>query len=181
MTASTASAAQQTRLARSDGPHGPHGSALRAAFAQLPTGVTVVTTTTAAGPAGATASAVCSLSLEPPLVLLGIGARSQTLERILDSGRFLVNVLPVGASATASAFAAPGTSPEARFTSVPSVPHHPYEGLPALDEALAWVACSVHRTYPGGDHVIVIGHVDHCRHGEGQPLVRHAGRYRRLA
>ncbi|MEU3550874.1 flavin reductase family protein [Streptomyces longwoodensis] len=173
MTAYTAPATQ-----RSPGLGGPDGSALRAAFAQLPTGVTVVTTLTTAGPAGVTASAVCSLSLDPPLVLLGIGARSQTLERILDSGRFLVNVLPVGASATASAFAAPGTSPESRFA---SVPHHTYEGLPALDDALAWVACSVERTYPGGDHTVVIGHADRCRNDEGQPLVRHAGRYRQLA
>ncbi|SOE07562.1 flavin reductase family protein [Streptomyces sp. Ag109_G2-15] len=156
----------------------PLAPALRAAFSQLPTGVTVITTTTAAGPAGVTASAVCSLSLDPPLVLLGIGARSQTLERIRSRGNFLVNVLPVGASATASAFAAPGTSPEARFT---AVPWHTYEDMPALDDALAWVACSVERTYPGGDHVIVIGRALDCRHRDGQPLVRHAGRYRQLA
>ena len=55
--------------------------------------VTVVTTANNKIPHGATVSAVASLSLEPPMVGVALDRRSQLLARILQSGRFGVNVL----------------------------------------------------------------------------------------
>ena len=59
----------------------------------LPTGVTVVTAFADDGPAGATASAVCSLSLEPMMMLVCLDRGSRTLGAVEEAGRFGINVL----------------------------------------------------------------------------------------
>jgi flavin reductase (DIM6/NTAB) family NADH-FMN oxidoreductase RutF len=66
---------------------------LRAAMSRFPTGVTVVTAIGPAGPAGATANAVVSLSLEPPLMLACLDLGSRTLVAVEHAGRFGINVL----------------------------------------------------------------------------------------
>ena len=57
------------------------------------TGVTVVTTTTAARPIGRTVSAMCSVSAEPPLLLVAIRTDSPLVAAIDARGAFAVNVL----------------------------------------------------------------------------------------
>ncbi|MCX4690680.1 flavin reductase family protein [Kitasatospora purpeofusca] len=150
----------------------------RAAFAALPTGVTVLTTTTKRGPAGMTASAVSSLSLDPPLVLLCLTRQSQMLKRIHERQAFVINILPAGTEAIATAFAAPGTTPEHRFA---GIGWHEYEALPVLTDALALIACTVETVHPGGDHMILIGRSFSSIRRPGEPLVRHAGSFRRLS
>ena len=58
----------------------PSPERFRDALASYPTGVTVVTAMGADGPAGATANAVTSLSLEPPMMLACLDRGSRTLE-----------------------------------------------------------------------------------------------------
>jgi Flavin reductase like domain len=69
------------------------GLAFREAIAHFATGVTVVTTTYEGRPAGMTASAVCSLSLDPVLLVVCIDNRLATHTAIEASRRFAVNVL----------------------------------------------------------------------------------------
>ena len=69
------------------------GLAFREAIAHFATGVTVVTTTHDGRPAGMTASAVCSLSLDPVLLVVCIDNRLATHKAIDASKRFAVNVL----------------------------------------------------------------------------------------
>src|SRR3954468_9206276 len=77
----------------------------RAAMAMMPTGVTVVSATGPDGPAGATANAVCSLSIEPMLMLACLDRGSRTLLAVQAADRFAINVLHAGQEATARAFA----------------------------------------------------------------------------
>jgi 3-hydroxy-9,10-secoandrosta-1,3,5(10)-triene-9,17-dione monooxygenase reductase component len=149
---------------------------LRRAFARLAAGVTVVTTMSPDGPKGMTATAVCSLSLDPPLVLACLHNRSRTLAAVRDAGAFAVNILRADQAGTATAFATP-MADQARFA---GVAHRLHDGLPVLAAALAWVTCGVAATYPGGDHTIVLGAVTGIGLGDGQPLVRQRGRYRLL-
>jgi len=79
----------------------------RDAIANLATAVSIITTTADGKPAGMTASAVCSLSLEPVLLLVCINARLPTHEAIERAGRFAVNVLPEGCERLATHFARP--------------------------------------------------------------------------
>jgi flavin reductase (DIM6/NTAB) family NADH-FMN oxidoreductase RutF len=87
----------------------------RDAVALLATGVTVVTTTTPGGPAGMTASAVCSLSLAPVALLVCISTHLPTHEALDESGSFAVNVLGEGQEALARRFATPAVD---RFVGV---------------------------------------------------------------
>ncbi|GAB3861810.1 flavin reductase family protein [Micromonospora andamanensis] len=152
--------------------------ALREAFAHLPAAVTVVTTLTPDGPAGMTASAVSSLSLDPPLLLICAANTSGTLARLRAHGRFAVNTLPAGHRTLAHTFANPEPHPGHRFT---CVPYRIVDAVPVLSDALTVFTCAVEQTHPGGDHTIVVGRITAVSHHPGQPLLWHARSYRRLA
>jgi 3-hydroxy-9,10-secoandrosta-1,3,5(10)-triene-9,17-dione monooxygenase reductase component len=140
--------------------------AFREAIAHFATGVTVVTTTRQGRPAGMTASAVCSLSLDPVLLLVCIDNRLATHEAIETSRRFAINVLGEGDEALARHFA---RRAEDKFAGVPLV-----EGSdpPLLAQAIASFVCDVDERVPGGDHSIFIGHVRACAATPGRrPLV----------
>src|SRR5688572_16226123 len=70
------------------------GANFRLALSQFATGVTVVLTRDAAGaPAGLTVSAFSSVSLDPPLVLICVDARSDAHDPLARSRTFGVSVL----------------------------------------------------------------------------------------
>lgn len=149
----------------------------RDACARLPSAVCVVTGTDADGPYGATASAVCSLSMDPLLLLVCLDNRSRTLARLLAGGAFAINALPEGEAALASRFASPISGAE-KFH---GVGHRLAHGTPVLDASSAWFACQVYRTHDGGDHTIVVGRVTAVHHGDAPPLVWHDRNFRSLA
>ena len=72
----------------------------RIALGAYPTGVTVVTAIGPSGPSGATANAVTSLSLDPPMMLACLDRGSRTLTAVRAQGRFGVNVLAAGQRVT---------------------------------------------------------------------------------
>jgi len=139
------------------------------------TGVTVVTATGPEGPVGMTANAVCSLSLEPLLLLVCFDNEARTLPVVQDTGRFGVNVLASGQQALARLFAS--KAPEAaKFA---GVEHAVHDGIPVIEGVLAWVGCTLERLIPGGDHTIGIGSVTAAEFaGEAEPLVWYRGVYR---
>jgi 3-hydroxy-9,10-secoandrosta-1,3,5(10)-triene-9,17-dione monooxygenase reductase component len=151
---------------------------LRDVFARIPAAVNLVTTMSAAGPTGMTASSVCCLSLEPPLVLVCVDNRSRTLHGLRRCRRFGVNLLRDQHAELADAFARPDVDKASRLR---EVAHHRVGEVVVLDDALAWLVCRLCAAYPGGDHTIVVGHVEALGHRPGEPLVRHDRRYRALA
>jgi 3-hydroxy-9,10-secoandrosta-1,3,5(10)-triene-9,17-dione monooxygenase reductase component len=140
----------------------------------LPTGVTVVT---ASGPTGATANAVCSLSIEPMLMLACLDRGSRTLLAVQAANRFGISVLHAGQEPIARAFAT--KAPVADKWD--GVAWSERDGIPAIDDALAFVACDLRDVIAGGDHVIVTGEVTAFKTSKGDPLVFHAGDYRPLS
>jgi 3-hydroxy-9,10-secoandrosta-1,3,5(10)-triene-9,17-dione monooxygenase reductase component len=145
-------------------------------MARLPTGVTVVTAMGAEGPSGLTANAVVSLSLDPPLMLACLDRGSRTLRAVESAGRFGVNVLGAGHEDLARAFSTKAPQPE-KWDGVAWTER---AGIPALDEALVWVACDLEDVLTGGDHVIATGSVLEVESTDGDPLVFHQGAYRAL-
>jgi flavin reductase (DIM6/NTAB) family NADH-FMN oxidoreductase RutF len=142
------------------------GLAFREAIAHFATGVTVVTTTHEGHPAGMTASAVCSLSLDPVLLVVCIDNRLATHKAIEASKRFAVNVLGERDEELARRFA---RRAEDKFAGVALV-----EGSdpPVLAKAIAHFVCTVEERVPGGDHSIFIGKVSHCEATPGcRPLL----------
>jgi len=154
----------------------PTPAQLRAAMALVPTGVTVVSALAAEGPAGATANAVTSLSLEPPLMLACFDRGSRTLKIAGESGRFGISVLRDDHAEQARMFASKSPHEEKWR----DVPWSERESVPILDHALIWTACELERIHEGGDHVVAIGRVLALGRDEGEPLVFHRGSYRAL-
>lgn len=138
------------------------------------TGVTIVTSTGPDGPAGMTTNAVTSLSLRPRLLLVCFEQRSRTLDAVRASERFAVNILRHEDEALAAVFATKRVARE-KFERVTHTEAH---GVPVLDSALAWIACSLRELHPGGDHVIGIGEVIGMYVGaDADPLAYYRGRY----
>ncbi len=151
----------------------PSPKDFRQAMALVPTAVTVVTAPRDAIAAGATASAVASLSLDPPMMLVCLDRRSRTLGAVRASGRFAVNVLSSEGADHARSFSTPA-SHEEKWAGVGSSEQ---DGVPVLDEALVWIVCELRDLLDGGDHVIVTGVVTGLGTREGVPLIYHAGEY----
>jgi flavin reductase (DIM6/NTAB) family NADH-FMN oxidoreductase RutF len=156
---------------------GPDPAGFRTAMGMLPTGVTVVTAAGPEGPAGATANAVSSLSIEPMLMLACLDRGSRTLLAVQAANRFGISVLHAGQEEIARAFATKAPVPDKWA----GVTWNEREGVPAIDDALVFVACDLRDVIAGGDHVIVTGEVTALETSEGNPLVFHAGAYRPLS
>ena len=146
----------------------------RSVMGRFATGVTVVTATTPEGPVGMTANAVCSLSLDPLLLLVAFDNDARTLRVVRETGRFGVNVLAAGHEDLARLFASK-TPEREKFA---DVPHTVHDGIPVIEGALAWVGCRLEQLIPGGDHTIGIGAVEAAEAGHGEPLLWFRGGYR---
>jgi flavin reductase (DIM6/NTAB) family NADH-FMN oxidoreductase RutF len=154
----------------------PTPDQLRSVMALAPTAVTVVTASGSDGPAGATANAVTSLSLEPPLMLACLDRGSRTLEVVRAGGAFGISVLASGQEAVARGFASKAPHTE-KFR---EVGWSERSGVPILDGAIAWVACALRELHPGGDHEVAFGEALDAGGQGGDPLIFYAGSYRPL-
>ena len=143
---------------------------------KLPTGVTIVTAVGPDGPAGATANAVSSLSIEPMLMLACLDRGSRTLLAVQAANRFGVSVLHAGQEEIARGFATKAPVAE----KWQGVAWSERGGVPAIEDALVFVACELRDVIAGGDHVIVTGEVVELARVEGDPLVFHDGGYQPL-
>jgi flavin reductase (DIM6/NTAB) family NADH-FMN oxidoreductase RutF len=151
-------------------------SDLRAALGQFATGVTVVTARSRRDePIGVTANSFTSVSLDPPLILWCQSRHAPAASHFRPATRFAVNVLAGHQDHLARRFAAPAHD---KFADVDRS-HGPH-GLPLLGGTVARFICRVVTTYDGGDHLIHVGEVDSHERADGEPLLFHAGRYRRI-
>jgi flavin reductase (DIM6/NTAB) family NADH-FMN oxidoreductase RutF len=152
----------------------PDSASFRAAMATLPTAVTIVTASDDDGPAGATANAVCSLSIEPMLMLACLDRGSRTLLTVQAANRFGVSFLHAGQELLARSFAT--KAPVAEKWA--DVGWSERAGVPAIDDALVFVACDLRDVVAAGDHVILTGEVRELETAAGDPLVYQGGEYR---
>ena len=155
----------------------PDAAAYRSAISHFATGVTVVTSTGAEGPAGLTANAICSLSLNPLLMLVCLERSSRTLAAVRRSRRLAVNVLSQSQQALASAFASKAPEPE-KFA---GVGYHEVDGVPVLSGVVAWLTGEVRDLLPGGDHLIGVTAVRSVDSPGGEPLVYYRSGYHSLS
>jgi flavin reductase (DIM6/NTAB) family NADH-FMN oxidoreductase RutF len=130
----------------------------RQVMGRFATGVTVVTTRSDKGLSGLTVNAFCSVSLEPPLVLICVDLNSNTLSYIRESGIFAINILTDQQEHLSRCFAT--TSPERYEHFCHASFHVAATGSPILDGALAFLDTRIVAEYPGGDHVIFVGQIE---------------------
>ncbi|ALM84680.1 flavin reductase family protein [Bordetella sp. N] len=145
----------------------------RTALGRFATGVTVVTAMTDDGqPIGMTVSSFNSVSLNPPLVLWSLSRDSTSLAALQRCQRYVINVLSADQLTLAKRFAK-GNATD-RYAGV-RTQRAPGGTLMLADECAAWFECHNRSRYEEGDHVIMVGEVEHCGHGSALPLVYHAG------
>jgi flavin reductase ActVB len=143
-------------------------------------GVTVVTTRDRRGePWGLTATAVCSVSLTPPLILVCVDRTAECYAAFRRAEAFAVNFLHGGQEPLSRHFA---RKTRRKFD---GIPHRPgITGSPILADVLAHVECRVRARHPGGDHTIFLGEVVGSGvsplDGAGSPLLYFRGGYARL-
>ncbi|WP_399498498.1 flavin reductase family protein [Streptomyces sp. P17] len=149
----------------------------RAAMGRFPSGVVVVTTRCQDGtPRGFTASSFCSVSLEPPMVLVCLANSADSATSFARCDRFAVSVLSPVHRSLAERFATKGAD---KFASG-GLRLSP-GGLPTVERALSELDCVAHARHPAGDHTVLIGRVTGVRLGEGAPMVYYDRSFRTLA
>jgi flavin reductase (DIM6/NTAB) family NADH-FMN oxidoreductase RutF len=148
----------------------------RSALSRFASGVTVVTTKDGSGRLfGITVSAFCSVSLDPPLVLICIEKTAGSHHAFEQSGRFTVNILSSNEPGVSEHFA---SLIEDKFAGVEhAVDEH---GVPILQGSLATLQCKLFKSLDGGDHSIFLGEVEHVIVRDADPLIYYKGGYRNI-
>jgi 4-nitrophenol 2-monooxygenase / 4-nitrocatechol 4-monooxygenase, reductase component len=134
-------------------------------------GVTVITTRYEEVNYGLTASAVSSLSLDPPMVLVCINKRTCTQKVIAKAKVFAVNILREDQQAIARQFATPHPD---KFRDIPIV--FGELGVPLLANMLATIECRLVGEVTGGTHAVFLAEVQAAHAEEGMPLAYYRGR-----
>ncbi len=137
------------------------------------TGVTVVTAPHANGrPTGMTASAISSVSLEPPLLLVCVGHQAEFHKTIRHATHFGLNVLAADQEPLARLFAATGLD---HFASIPY--HLGPDAVPLLDGVVAHILCERAGHHEAGDHTVFLGLVTGGETFDRAPLLYFRGQY----
>jgi flavin reductase len=154
-------------------------AAFRDAMSRVLAAVHIVTTDGPAGRAGITASAVVSVSDDPPTMLFCINKNGRSAERFLGNGCYCVNTLASSDQWLADHFAGRSRMhPAERFT------HGSWRagvtGAPVLESALAVFDCRVTEVITASTHSILIGAVVDARYAPGQSLAYLERAYRHI-
>lgn len=164
------------------GPQPIHAADFTAVMASVASSVSIVTTDGPAGRYGQTVSSFCSVSADPPQMLICMRDESPACAAIAANGNFAINVLPEHRDDLADAFAGrPKVGPAYSFKD------GDWEadpcGCPAARDATAIFSCAVERSVEAGTHVVFIGRVLGIRRSASWPLVycaRSYGRYKQI-
>lgn len=148
----------------------------RSVMSHFASGVTIISTRHKGIDYGLTASAVSSLSLDPPMLLICVNKTSNTRAAIEASGVFAVNILGENQSEVARQFT---TSRSDKFTGL-SVSYGDL-GVPLLDNILATIECRVVESVSGGTHTVFLAEAEAAQAREGMPLTYFRGRMGRLS
>lgn len=146
---------------------------LRNCFGKFATGITVIT---AVGPdgqkIGLTVNSFSSLSIDPPMILWSLDNRSHNLEALKNASHFAVNVLASDQMDLSNNFA---SRADDKFADIECVDGKC--GIPLLKDTVAHLECKNVNQYPGGDHTIFIGEVEHFEMSNKKPLLYANGNY----
>lgn len=156
-------------------PDGQNTRLLRDAFGRFATGVTIVTTATQSGVIAITANSFSSVSLTPPLVLWSPSKSSTRFKHFENAENFAIHVL-----AAEQGDLCWQVAKNAHALDGLQLQRNP-EGAPILQGCIARFECTKSAIYEGGDHVIVLGHVDRAEmRQEGEPLAFYKGQMGRF-
>jgi flavin reductase (DIM6/NTAB) family NADH-FMN oxidoreductase RutF len=146
----------------------------RSVLGRFASGITIVTARDAGGEDhGMTVSAFCSLSLQPPLVLLCVDAAASMHDLLLGHPHFGISILSSGQEAYSRRFAdeeEPDPFDGIAYT-------RGEHGAALFDDALGHLECHVVRHHDAGDHTLFVAEVDRAEPRDGRPLLYYRGGY----
>jgi flavin reductase (DIM6/NTAB) family NADH-FMN oxidoreductase RutF len=147
------------------------------AMRHLAGGVTIIATEHVGCRTGMATTAVCSVSADPPTILICINARSSVHEPIRKSGRFSVNLLASGHNDVARRFSGEtGVRGEERFAT--GAWALLVTGAPVLESALAGLGCRVTEVVRMATHSVFFGAVvGVASRAAAKPLIYAHGTY----
>lgn len=158
------------------------GGAFRRALGCFPTGVALLTSGSGHEAHAITVNSFVSVSLDPPLILVGVKESGRICPLISRRRSFAVNVLADDQRDVSSEFARSdrieGGMAMRRLRAVPGV-----TGDAIVPGAVVSLACELWAEHPGGDHVLFIGRVVRIDGGDAErpPLLFHRSRYAGLS
>ncbi|MEO6877869.1 MAG: flavin reductase family protein [Gemmatimonadaceae bacterium] len=148
----------------------------RSVLGRFASGVTIVTARDEAGADhGMTVSAFCSLSLDPPMVLLCVDHAASMHDLLLDHPRFGVSILSSDQEEYSRRFAREESD---RFDGIAY--SRGDAGVVLLDDAIAHLECEMSAHYDAGDHTVFLAAVQHAAPRDGRPLLYYRGGYAQL-
>jgi flavin reductase (DIM6/NTAB) family NADH-FMN oxidoreductase RutF len=153
-------------------------SAFRAAMARFPGAVTIVTTGHGDSRRGITATAVCSVTADPPSLLVCLNRKTGTCAALTETMGFTVNLLPGDGGPLALTFAGAGG-----VTGADKFQQGDWQNSahgPRLSTAIASFACEVSEQVEAGTHTIFIGQVVAITTADGAPLLYEQSRFHQL-
>jgi len=145
--------------------------AFREALGCFATGVTVVTAMWRGQPAAITVNSFASVSLDPPLVLWNLDRSSLRVDTFGVAERYSIHVMAEDQLNTALRFANDGLD----FGHVDWSQDD--TGRPILKECLARFDCTLFNRIDAGDHMILVGRVEHMMHRTGKGLIFKRGQF----
>jgi flavin reductase (DIM6/NTAB) family NADH-FMN oxidoreductase RutF len=162
-------------------PGGVLADQYREAMSLLAGAVAVITAGRGERRRGLTATAVCSVSVQPPTMLICVNRYGEAHKAIGEAGSFCVNLLSADDEAVADSFAGrTGKSGAERFAEAQWVDLG--TGSPALASAMVSLDCEVVEAVEAHTHTVFFGAVREVRHGTGTaPLVLYGRSYRKLS
>ncbi len=140
--------------------------------------VTVVTTDGPAGKNGATVSSFCSVSADPPTLLVCLNKSGSTSTSIRENGHFCINILSDDQTGIAKQFATPGNDKDVLFSQTNWT--NRMQGVPALVGVTAFF-CSVSDIVEATSHDVIIGAVTSVSIGAHKPLIYLDRTYHKIA
>jgi flavin reductase (DIM6/NTAB) family NADH-FMN oxidoreductase RutF len=149
---------------------------LRRVMGHFATGVAVITTKDEQGtPHGLTANAFMSLSLNPPLILIGVDKGAQCYGCFEPPNGFTVNFLGADQEEISKRFATKGID---KFAGLQW--REGGNGAAILDGVIGYIECNITQCHEGGDHTIVVGEIVAVNATGDRPLLFFKGKYQRL-
>lgn len=121
---------------------------------------------------GMTATAVCSVSADPPTALIIVNKSNRSHPIITSTRAFAVNVLSSHQKHIAGHFASRSPDPFAKVDHVIG-----RTGCPIIEGADAHIECVVIEQLDVGTHTIFVGKIVAAGAASGEPLLYHEGRY----
>jgi flavin reductase (DIM6/NTAB) family NADH-FMN oxidoreductase RutF len=150
------------------------GDRFRAAMRRFTSTVTVITTGQDGQHHGMTATAVSSVSMEPPSLLVCVNRGGRLFELLESCERFCVNVLHSEHVSVSRTFAEPHSPDRFAHGNWQTSAH----GIPYLGDAQVAIFCTKSLAVPYGSHSVFFGNVEDIRlRDDIAPLLYQDGAY----